>query len=75
MKTPIKFSKTIDKGIVTEEILGEVIYSYNKRAKNMRDKAIEYSYYYNCRDYYFEYKSKKEHYYKCKDKLLLFSVY
>ena len=42
MRTPSIYVKNLNKGIVTERMLCDVLYSYNKRAKNWRDKKREY---------------------------------
>lgn len=44
MRTPIFFTNMLKQGGITEEILGMVIYSYNKRAKNYRDKQRDCRY-------------------------------
>lgn len=80
MITPKEYKSTVAKSEVTPQILGDVIYSYNKRAKNMRDKAREYRLFYNSHYYYQDNygneercNDKKEMYYNKKDKLLKFS--
>lgn len=42
MRTPKKYIENLERGIVTEEMLCDVLYSYNKRAKNWRDKKRQY---------------------------------
>lgn len=42
MKTPKIYADNLKNNVVTQEMLGQVIYSYNKRAKNYRDKEREY---------------------------------
>ena len=42
MKTPTAYNKMINENKITAEILGIVLYSINKRAKNWRDKKREY---------------------------------
>ena len=42
MRTPAKYNTLIKNGKITSQILGEVLYSINKRAKNWRDKKKEY---------------------------------
>lgn len=44
MKTPIKYTKMVNNGYITKNVLGEVLYSINKRAKNYRDmkKSINF---------------------------------
>ncbi len=41
MKTPEKYRRLVNKGIITPEIAADVIYSLNKRAKNWRDNNPE----------------------------------
>lgn len=41
MKTPKEFTKNLKNGLVTTEMLGAAIYSFNKRAKNWRDNMRE----------------------------------
>lgn len=67
------------KNEVTQEMLGKATFSYNKRAKNMRDKEREWRSYYRrnryCEDRYGtvdKYEEKKEDYYKRKDECLSF---
>ncbi len=45
MKTPKKYSDLVNQNKITEEILGEVIYSINKRAKNWRNQKRKYKNY------------------------------
>ena len=42
METPKQYKKYLNEGICDEQMLGDVIYSYNKRAKNHRDKSNQY---------------------------------
>ena len=42
MKTPKVYSENLKQGIITPSMLEEVLYSYNKRAKNYRDRAWDY---------------------------------
>lgn len=42
MRTPKEYTENLKKGIVTLAMLDDVLFSYNKRAKNYRDKAQEY---------------------------------
>lgn len=79
MKTPNNYKMALNKGIVTCEIISDVIYSFNKRAKNMRDKEREYrekektqwlgSNFYDNEG---KYREKKEGYYDKKKALLQF---
>lgn len=73
MKTPPKYTENLKNGIVTDEMLEDVLYSYNKRAKNYRDKEFNYrhNYYndiYNNAD---KAKEMKELLYDKKSKILL----
>lgn len=72
MKLSKEYQKNLKNGVVTKEMLSEAIYTYNKRAKNMRDKAREYrrTRFYTNYDYYGQYLDKKEDYYKRKEELL-----
>lgn len=73
MRTPKEFEKNLKDGIVTKEMLGMVIYSYNKRAKNYRDKEREYrEYRYDKFNNEEKYRDKKDELYRCKEKLLSF---
>lgn len=42
MKTPKEYQDNLKKGIITEEMFTDCLYSVNKRAKNYRNKAREY---------------------------------
>lgn len=42
MRTPKEYTKNLENGIITEEMLSDALYSVNKRAKNWRDKKREY---------------------------------
>ena len=42
MRIPKAYTENLNKGIVTEQMLCDVLYSYNKRAKNWRDKKRQY---------------------------------
>lgn len=46
MKTPKEYVKYLTQGICNEQMLADVIYSYNKRAKNYRNKKRDYRNYY-----------------------------
>lgn len=76
MKTPMKYTKLVNKGIITEEILEAVLYSLNKRAKNCRDKKIEYYQlskrlnYSKIHDDIYRYKQKEKYFYDKKEYLL-----
>lgn len=43
MRTPAKYNTLIKNGKITSQILGEVLYSINKRAKNWRLCTIQES--------------------------------
>ena len=72
MRTPKEYTVNIKKGVVTEEMLGMALYSYNKRAKNMRDKRNEYrrNRWYSYHDNAETAEKRMEHYYECKDELI-----
>lgn len=71
METPKQYRKYLNEGICDERMLGDVIYSYNKRAKNHRDKSHEYRKgRYDKYDYEGKSLEKMETYYGRKDKLL-----
>ena len=53
MRTPKEYKDNLNNGIVTVPMLEDVLFSYNKRAKNWRDKAREYRQ--KSRDNYFGY--------------------
>lgn len=38
METPKEYKNLLSQGILDEQMIADVIYSYNKRAKNFRDK-------------------------------------
>lgn len=68
MITPKEYKNQVNNGMITPTIIGEVIFSYNKRAKNMRDTERRYSkYHYRGCDIP---SVKKEMYYDKKEKLL-----
>lgn len=73
MRTPREYSENLKRGIVTEEMMGAVLYSANKRAKNWRDKEQEYRHSFHDR-YGNEEKtrSQKEQMYSRKEALLEF---
>ena len=81
METSKEIRKSLKEGVVSPEILGMALYSYNKRAKNMRDKEREYResvryrqrfnrYYYDNYDNEGKARAKKEEYYQKKEELL-----
>lgn len=68
MRTPKQYVKLLEQNQVTEEMLGQVLFSVSKRAKNCRDQARSYrgSYWH----YDDKYNEKKAYYYRIKDELL-----
>lgn len=79
MKSSTEIKKHLEKGEVTNEMLGMAAFSYNKRAKNMRDQEREWRDYYRQNRYYKDkygtvdkYKEKKEEYYGKKEECLSF---
>ena len=74
MKAPKEYTQNIKNGVVTLGMLSDAIYTYNKRAKNMRDKAREYrrTRFYTMYDYYGDYCDKRDDYYKRKEELLAY---
>ena len=73
MRTPKEYTTLINKGQITESILGQVLYSINKRAKNWRDKKREYKN--SKRDMYENYEKaleQEEYYYSMKSDILSF---
>ena len=69
MRTPKSYSNLVNSNKITLEILGEVIYSINKRAKNWRDQKRRYKYY-DKYDYYGTALENEEKYYKMKSDIL-----
>lgn len=51
MRTPKSYIDNLEKGIVTEQMLCDVLFSYNKRAKNWRDKKRQYKHSYSPNSY------------------------
>ena len=77
MKTPKEYTDNIAKGIITEQMLSDCLFSVNKRAKNCRDKVREYRQYYRDNRYAYDkyntierYNDQKEAYYEQKSILL-----
>ena len=73
MKTPKDYSANLSKKLITRDMLGDCIYSCNKRAKNARDKIRQYKRSNHSIFAYQEiekYEEKKESYYLLKKKLL-----
>lgn len=71
MRTPKKFTDNLNKKIITDAMIGECLFSVNKRAKNYRDKERQYSSRrfdrYNNEE---TNREKKEYYYQLKEKML-----
>ncbi|MGF2144881.1 hypothetical protein ACQUEF_05915 [Vagococcus fluvialis] len=74
MKTPKEYTEMIKKKEVTTKLVGEVLYSLNKRAKNAREMEIKSRSSRNPHSYenMEKYKENKERYYKDKDYILSF---
>lgn len=79
MKNSNQIRKHLEKGEVTNEMLGMAAFSYNKRAKNMRDQERAWRDYYRENRYYKDtygtvdkYMDKKDEYYSRKDECLSF---
>lgn len=70
MKIPSEWEDNLKIHIVTPYMLGAVIYSYNKRAKNMRDSERWFRW--SDGNISKKYRKKKEFYYSRKDVLLGF---
>ncbi len=73
MKTPKLYSDLLKKKQLTTEMIAECIYSVNKRAKNYRDKVIEYRkspYHPHLQDNIDNAIEKKVEYYGMKEELL-----
>ena len=54
MKTPKEYSKMIKEGKLNDELIGKCIYSFNKRAKNYRDKRKELEAYFRFNRYAYD---------------------
>lgn len=71
MNTPKEYNRFLKEGIRDEQMLADVIFSFNKRAKNVRDKIKEYS---ENPHYKTEWKisleEKKDFYYERKEQLI-----
>lgn len=71
MKTPKAYTNLLKEGKITKEILGEVIYSYNKRAKNYRDQKRKYgASIYDKYDNYEKNEAKEKEMYRKKEYIL-----
>lgn len=79
MRISKEIKEKLSKGEVTLDMLGMAAFSYNKRAKNMRNQERKWRKYYRNNYYSFDfhnteerYKEKKEEYYRRKDECLSF---
>ena len=74
MRTPKQYIDNLENGIVTEQMLCDVLFSYNKRAKNWRDKKRQYKHSYATNSYtWFNNALKNEQkYYQYKTEILQF---
>lgn len=76
METPKEYKKAVENNVITPRIVSDVIYTLNKRAKNMRDQEMRYrnhNRYFGFSDRYGtveKYREKKEQFYEKKEKLL-----
>lgn len=77
MKTPNEYSENLKSGVITDEMISDVLYSYSKRAKNYRDKEREYRSYFRSNRYAIDWygnesqcREKKELLYSKKDDIL-----
>ena len=71
MRTPATYSRMVNKGFITKDVLGEVLYSINKRAKNYRDEKRKYMNFKNDRYNNFEKAEEQEElFYSMKDNIL-----
>lgn len=71
METPKNYKQLLTDGICDEQMMADVIFSYNKRAKNHRDKSKEYrKRRYDKYDNEGKARAAMEAYYGKKDKLL-----
>ena len=72
MRTPKEYSDNLENGIVTEQMLCDVLYSYNKRAKNWRDKKRQYKHSYAANSYMWfkDARENEEKYYGYKTEIL-----
>lgn len=72
MKTPKTYQQLLLQGVLDEQMMGDVIFSFNKRAKNFRDKSEEYRYRYRYDKYNNVGRAQAEmrEYYRKKDALL-----
>ena len=71
MKTPKEYTNLIKKNQITKDIIGQVLYSINKRAKNWRDTKREYkSYRYDRYGNVEKAEEQEQKYYKMKSDIL-----
>lgn len=70
MKTPKEYTDSLKKGILTKNMLGDCLYSINKRAKNHRDKERSYRNGHCLYNYEDDYREKKEKCYRQKETIL-----
>lgn len=72
METPKEYADNLRENVITKEMLGQCLYSVNKRAKNSRDKEREYKRYRSEYSYQnaMEYRARKLGYYVQKDLML-----
>lgn len=72
MRTPRVYTENLENGIVTEQMLCDVLFSYNKRAKNWRDKKRQYkrSYYVNSLAWFRNALENEQKYYSYKAEIL-----
>ena len=71
MKTPKTYNDNLKRGIVTEQMMDDALYSVNKRAKNWRDKKREYrNYRYDIYHNEEKAEAEEEKMYKMKETLL-----
>lgn len=77
MKTPKEYLDNLRKGIITEPMITDVLYSYSKRAKNYRDRIYLYRdkehynpYWFDRYDSIEKYEIKKSEYYRKKSDIL-----
>lgn len=71
MRTPKEYSENMKNGIITMEMLGDCLFSVNKRAKNCRDQERKYrNRRYDRYDTCDTYRRKKEEYYEQKEMML-----
>lgn len=74
MRTPKQYIDNLENGIVTEQMLCDVLFSYNKRAKKWRDKKRQYKHSYatNSHAWFNNALENEQKYYQYKTDLLQF---